>query len=38
VRSAGCAEAQGYYFDNPRPAAVLQFWYTEEKRKLLTAA
>jgi diguanylate cyclase (GGDEF)-like protein len=38
VRSAGCAEAQGYYFDNPRPASVLQFRYTEEKRKLLTAA
>jgi diguanylate cyclase (GGDEF)-like protein len=38
VRSAGCAEAQGYYFDNPRPASVLQFRYTEEKRRLLTAA
>jgi diguanylate cyclase (GGDEF)-like protein len=38
VRSAGCAEAQGYYFDGPRPADVLQFLYSREKLDLLTAA
>jgi diguanylate cyclase (GGDEF)-like protein len=38
VRSAGCAEAQGYYFDGPRPADALQFLYTGEKLNLMSAA
>ncbi len=38
VRAAGCCEAQGYYFDGPRPAATLQAWYAPEKRGLLIAA
>ena len=29
VRRAGCAEAQGYYFDRPQPASLLHRWYTE---------
>jgi diguanylate cyclase (GGDEF)-like protein len=38
VRNAGCAEAQGYYFDDPRPASMLEFRYTGKKLDLLTAA
>jgi diguanylate cyclase (GGDEF)-like protein len=38
VRRAGCTEVQGYYFDYPRPAAALKFWYTAEMPKLMTAA
>jgi diguanylate cyclase (GGDEF)-like protein len=37
VRSAGCAEAQGYYFDGPRPAALLQFWSSRKTLELLAA-
>ena len=38
VRRAGCTEAQGYYFDYPRPAAVLKYWYEADTDELLTAA
>ena len=38
VRRAGCTEAQGYYFDYPRPAAVLKYWYEIGTDELLTAA
>jgi diguanylate cyclase (GGDEF)-like protein len=38
VRSAGCTEAQGYYFDYPRPAAVLKYGYEVGTHELLNAA
>ena len=38
VRRAGCTEAQGYYFDYPRPAAVLKYWRAADTNELLTAA
>lgn len=38
VRQAGCGEAQGYYFDGPRPASELGMWYTTDRTRLLTAA
>ena len=38
VRPASCTEAQGYYFDYPRPAAELKYSYPEEMNKLLAAA
>ena len=38
VRSAGCTEAQGYYFASPRPVAALELCHTVEGRALLTAA
>jgi hypothetical protein len=38
VRRAGCTEAQGYYFDYPRPAAVLKYWHEVDTDELLTAA
>jgi diguanylate cyclase (GGDEF)-like protein len=36
VRRAGCAEAQGYYFDCARPAGELKYWYDASMQ--LTAA
>ena len=38
VRRAGCTEAQGYYFDYPRPAAVLKHWYNVGIDELVAAA
>ena len=38
VRQAGCGEAQGYYFDGPRPASELGLWYATDRSRLLTAA
>ena len=38
VRRAGCTEAQGYYFDYPRPAAALKYRYAVETDELMTAA
>jgi EAL domain-containing protein (putative c-di-GMP-specific phosphodiesterase class I) len=38
IRRAGCTEAQGYYFDYPRPAAALKYWYAAEMHELPTAA
>jgi diguanylate cyclase (GGDEF)-like protein len=29
VRAAGCAEAQGYYFDGPQPAAAIRRWFVQ---------
>jgi diguanylate cyclase (GGDEF)-like protein len=29
IRQAGCAEAQGYYFDMPQPKGVIRRWFTE---------
>ena len=38
VRRAGCAEAQGYLFDGPRPASELVFQRTAERAQELSVA
>ncbi|MBN8901701.1 MAG: EAL domain-containing protein, partial [Rhodospirillales bacterium] len=29
IRAAGCAEAQGYYFDGPQPVDAIQRWFVQ---------
>ncbi len=38
VRRAGCAEAQGYFFDAPLPVAMLHPWCLRGDQQVLTAA
>ncbi len=38
VRSAGCAEAQGYYFDKALPSTMLASFFYNEARKMSVAA
>jgi diguanylate cyclase (GGDEF)-like protein len=33
VRAAGCAEAQGYYFDGPQPAQIIHRWFVQQPDK-----
>jgi len=37
VRETGCTQAQGYYFDRPKPASELAQWFTRSSRQLETA-
>lgn len=34
VREAGCTQAQGYYFDRPRPASDVARWFTDPALEL----
>jgi len=38
VRKAGCTQAQGYYFDRPKPASEVVRWFTRPTQQLETAA
>ena len=38
VRKAGCTQAQGYYFDRPKPASEVVRWFTCLTQQLETAA
>lgn len=33
VRKAGCTQAQGYYFDRPRPASEITRWFTRPTKQ-----
>jgi EAL domain-containing protein (putative c-di-GMP-specific phosphodiesterase class I) len=37
VRAAGCAEAQGYYFDGPQPASAVGRWFTQRPDAIFAA-
>jgi diguanylate cyclase (GGDEF)-like protein len=37
VRAAGCAEAQGYYFDGPQPAQSIHRWFAQEPNTIFAA-
>ena len=38
VRKAGCTQAQGYYFDRPKPALEIARWFTRPTQQLESAA
>ena len=38
IRKAGCTQAQGYYFDRPKPASEIVRWFTCPTEQLEAAA
>ncbi len=38
VREAGCTQAQGYYFDRPRPSSEIVRWFVHAAREMETTA
>ncbi|MBN8927457.1 MAG: EAL domain-containing protein [Rhodospirillales bacterium] len=37
IRAAGCAEAQGYYFDGPQPVDAIQRWFVQRPDAIFAA-
>jgi diguanylate cyclase (GGDEF)-like protein len=37
VRTAGCGEAQGYYFDSPQPVGAIKRWFEQSPEAIFAA-